>query len=277
VTRPATSSRSPATEAKASPAGFLRGALAAMLLATVLLAGCASTPGSDSPEENDRRRAAELNTQLGREYMTRGQYEIAMEKLKRAVASDDDYAPAHTMLAVLYETLGEDQNAGRHFEAAVRAAPDNGDVNNNYGAFLCRTGKPERVDRYFLAALEDPFYQTPQVAMANAGSCAVQRGDFQQGETYLRQSLAYDPNFPDALFSLAALNYEQGELMRARAFLQRYDGVAEMSAESLLLGYRIETGLNNPEGARSYQLELMQQFPNAPEAAELQQRGRTTG
>ena len=79
------------------------------------------------------------------------------------------------------------------------------------------------------------------------------------------------------LFALAALNYEQGELLRARAFLQRYDGVAAMSPESLLLGYRIESGLDNPEGARSYQMELMQQFPNAPEAAELQPRGRTTG
>lgn len=271
------STRGTATASRAASAGMRSSTVAALLLALLLLAGCASTPSGDSNEDNERRRAAELNTQLGREYMTRGQYEVAMEKLKRAVASDDDYAPAHTMLAVLYETIGEDDNAGKHFEAAVRAAPDNGDVNNNYGAFLCRTGKPQRVDRYFLAALEDPFYQTPQVAMANAGSCAVQRGDLQQGETYLRQSLAYDPNFPDALFSLAALNFEQGELLRARAFLQRYGGVAEMSPESLLLGYRIETGLNNPEEARTYRTQLMQQFPNAPEAAELQRDSRATG
>ncbi len=244
-------------------------------LVSLLLAGCASNPSDDGSADSDRRRAAELNTQLGREYMTRGQYEIALEKLKKAVESDDDYAPAHTMLAVLYETLGEDEFAGEHFEAAVRAAPNNGDANNNYGAFLCRTGKPERADRYFLTALDDPFYLTPAVAMANAGSCAIQRGDFQKADTYLRQSLAYDPNFPDALFSLAALNYEQGELLRARAFLQRYDGVADMSAESLLLGYRIETGLDNPEDARRYRTQLLQQFPSAPEAQELQ--GRATG
>jgi type IV pilus assembly protein PilF len=207
--------------------------------------------------------------------MTRGQYEIALEKLKKAVESDDDYSPAHTMLAVLYETLGEDENAGKHFEAAVRAAPNNGDANNNYGAFLCRTGKPERADRYFLAAMEDPFYQTPAVAMGNAGACAVQRGDLEKAETYLRQSLAYDPGFPDALLSLAALNYEKGELLRARAFLQRFDGVAEMTAESLLLGYRIETSLNNPEDAMLYRSELLQQFPSAPEALELQ--GRAAG
>ena len=248
---------------------------AMLVLVAVLLSGCASSPSDDGSEDNDRRRAAELNTQLGREYMTRGQYEIALEKLKRAVESDNDYAPAHTMLAVLYETLGEDENAGEHFEAAVRAAPNNGDANNNYGTFLCRTGKSERADRYFLAALDDPFYQTPEVAMANAGACAVQRGELAQADTYLRQALAYDPNFPDALLSLALLNYEQGELMRARAFLQRFDGVAEMTAESLLLGYRIETGLDNPEDAMLYRSELIQQFPGAPETLEVQ--GRATG
>lgn len=249
--------------------------LAIIMLTGVLLAGCASTPSDDGAEHSDRRRAAELNTQLGREYMTRGQYEIAMEKLKRAVESDKSYAPAHTMLAVLYETLGEDDNAGKHFEAAVKAAPNNGDANNNYGTFLCRTGKPSRAQRYFLAAMEDPFYRTPAVAMANAGSCAVQDGDYEQAETYLRQSLAYDPNFSDALLSLAALNYEQGELLRARAFLQRYDGVADMTAESLMLGYRIETGLGNPEDAMLYRRELIQAFPSTPEALEIQ--GRSAG
>jgi type IV pilus assembly protein PilF len=244
-------------------------------LTSMLLAGCASSPSEDGSAENDRRRAAELNTQLGREYMTRGQYEIALEKLKKAVESDEDYAPAHTMLAVLYETLGEDENAGRHFEAAVKAAPNSGDANNNYGTFLCRTGKTGRADRYFLAALDDPFYQTPAVALGNAGACAVQRGELEQAETYLRQSLAYDPNFPDALLSLAALNYEQGELLRARAFLQRFDGASEMTAESLLLGYRIETGLNNPEDAMRYRSELIQQFPSSPETLEVQ--GRATG
>ncbi len=252
---------------------FAKACLAATL--AVFLGACASTPDGD--EENvdaSARRAAELNTQLGREYMDRGQYEVALEKLKKAVASDNDFAPAHTMLAVLYETIGETDNAGRHFQAAVRADPSDGGVNNNYGAFLCRTGKPEGVDRYFETALQDPFYRTPEVAMTNAGACALQRGDEEQGETYLRQALAYDPEFPDALLALAGLSYERNDLLRARAFLQRFDVAGAMTPESLLLGYRIETGLGNREQANRYRTELIQQFPAAPETAELQ-RGRS--
>lgn len=248
------------------------GALAAAMSALIMVAGCASTPSGEAPE-SDARRAAELNTQLGREYMSRGQYEIALEKLKKAVASDDEFAPAQTMLAVLYETIGEDENAGRHYKAAVEADPDNGDVNNNYGAFLCRTGQPRGVDRYFLAALDDPFYRTPAVAMANAGNCALKRGDLDQAETYLRQSLAYDDDFSDALLAMAGLSYERGDFMRARAFLQRYDAAGEMTPESLLLGYRVESQLNDTEQARRYRTELIQRFPGSAETATVQGLG----
>lgn len=241
-----------------------------MLLALALLAGCSSTSDNARSEENSARKAAELNTQLGREYMSRGQYEIAMEKLKKAVASDPDFAPAHTMSAVLYETIGETEDAGIHFKEAVRADPDNGDVNNNYGSFLCRTGEGNRAGPYFETALEDPFYQTPALAMANAGSCALNMGELGKAEEYLRKSLAYDNTFPDALLSLAALSYEREDFLRARAFLQRYEGTGPMTAESLLLGYRVENRLNNPREAVRYRNELIQKFPGTPESAEAQ-------
>ncbi len=238
-----------------------------------VISGCASTMSAEPDQESPGRKAAELNTQLGREYMSRGQYEVALEKLKKAVASDPGYAPGHTVLAVLYETLGEDAAARRHFEEAVEAAPDNGDVNNNMGAYLCRTGKDKRANRYFERALEDPFYRTPAVAMTNAGSCALQRGDTADADRYLRLALEYDPQFSDALLNLAALNLEQQQFLRARAFLQRYEVSGEITAGSLLLGYQVERSLNNEREAGRYRAAILQRFPGTPEAAELQTMG----
>ena len=80
----------------------------AMLL-VVLLAGCFAAPEKTADEN---RKAAETNTSLGRQYMERGDYEIALEKLKRAIAFDKTYAPAHTMLGILYETIGDTAAAG---------------------------------------------------------------------------------------------------------------------------------------------------------------------
>ena len=237
------------------------------LLAAALLGACASSPdlGDDSPVN----KAARVNTQLGQEYMNRGQYEVALDKLKKAVKADPDYAPAHTVLAVLYERLGEAPLARKHYAEAVKVAPGNGDANNNYGAFLCRNGEASRAEPYFTKALDDPFYRTPEVSMANAGLCMLQAGDVDKAESYLRQSLAYDDDFPDALLGLSKVNFSKGEYLRARAFLQRYESAAPMTADSLMLGYRIETQLDNPRNAKQHADKLLEQFPKSAEAAQV--------
>jgi type IV pilus assembly protein PilF len=227
-------------------------------------AACTSTT-----EKSDQanRKAAETNTALGRNYMDRGQYEIALEKLKRAVAYDKTYAPAHTMLGVLYETIGKTEDAGKEYRQALHYAPENGAVNNNYGAFLCASGKPEGVDKYFLAAIEDPFYQTPAIALANAGSCAMDRGDLDKAEAYLRQSLEYDSQLGSALLPMAEISLIQGSYLKARAFLQRYEALGVMDEESLVLGYRIETQLGDEESADKYRVMLQERYPNSRQAA----------
>lgn len=231
-----------------------------ILLGLVLaLAACSSEPRKS---DDDKRKAAETNTALGRQYMDRGQYEVALEKLKRAVAYDNTYAPAHTMLAVLYETINQKDLAEKEYRLAVRYDPDDGDVNNNYGAFLCSVGKPRDAEPYFLAAIEDPFYETPAVALSNAGSCALSAGDLDKAENFLRQSLEYDPELGAALLPMAEVSYRKGAYLRARAFLQRYEALGTMNEESLSLGYRIESQLGDQESANRYRLELRERYPD---------------
>ena len=141
--------------------------LACLLLVTQIVA-CASS--AEKPEgKSDDRKAAETNTALGRQYLDRQQYEISLEKLKRAVAFDHTYAPAHTLLGVLYETIGEMDKAGEEYKLAVRYDPEDGDVNNNYAVYLCSDGRAKEADKHFQTALKDPFYDTKYVAAANAG------------------------------------------------------------------------------------------------------------
>ena len=148
-------------------------------MALLLLPACSGTP---EKSDSENRKAAETNTALGRQYMDRGQYEISLEKLKRAVSYDQTYAPAHTMLGVLYETIGETESAEKEYRLAVKHDPTDGDVNNNLGAFLCGIGKRKEADQYFRTAVEDPFYTTPEIALSNAGSCALARGDLDKAE-----------------------------------------------------------------------------------------------
>lgn len=236
-----------------------------ILVSMVFLAGCVST--TKESDDKSARHSAQTNTTLGQNYMDRGQYEIALEKFKKAIAYDKTYAPAHTMLGMLYENLGETEEAGVEYKRAVQYAPKNGDVNNNYGAFLCANGNPKDAEKYFIAALEDPFYSTPAIAMANAGSCILAQGDLDKAEKYLRQSLEYDSQLPAALLPMARVSYQQGSFLRARAFLQRFEASGVMNEESLYLGYQIESELGDEESAELYRIELLERYPGSIEAS----------
>lgn len=239
------------------------------LLLAVLMVACASNPSQPDGKRTAARQSAEINTSLGQEYMSRGQNEIALEKLKKAVSADPGYAPAHTMLAVLYEQIGEMELAERHYRHAVDAAPANGDVNNNYGVFLCKTGRLEKAGSHFQKAVKDPFYRTPAVAYANAGSCYLQNGILDKAENFLRQSLEYDAEFPDALLPMARVSQQKGAHLHARAFLQRYEATGAGSPAALALGIRIETSLGNKQAAQAYRERLLRDFPGSRQAAEV--------
>ena len=114
--------------------------------------------------------------------------------------------------------------------------------------------------------MADPFYQTPDVALTNAGVCQLRANDVAAAEASFRDAIARNPNNAEALFQLANTLYLHKDAFRARAFLQRYDALGKSTAASLKLGHDIETRLGNLEGARSYSKRLLSQFPDSEQA-----------
>jgi len=242
---------------------------ALILAALVLLAGCASSGSSDTgvkPRKGDVGREAQesaaLQVKLGQGYLTEGDLETARDKLRRALELNPNSADAHTLMAVLSERINRPQQAEAFYKRATELKPEDGAVSNNYGAFLCSTGRFEEAEPYFLRALEDPFYRTPAVATANAGVCAVKAGQMERGEAYLRQTIELEPKNVVALFELARLHLAKGDNLRARAFLQRYEAEAGATLpEALELGALIEGKIGNTLGAANYRSRLQQEFP----------------
>lgn len=234
----------------------------------VLLAGCGgSSAVRDSGSE--KTSPAQVNVQLGVAYMRRGEYEIALQKLKRAVELDPKYPDAHTGLAVLYEQIGEPDKARHHYERAVKLDSDNGNLQNNLGQLLCKQGEYEAAEQHFLKALDDPFYKTPEVAYTNAGICVQRIPAPDRAEEYFRAALEERPDYPDALYRLSRLMYQRGNAMSARAFFERYTDVAPMTPGALLLGVRIERKLGDENAAAGYATVLNEKFPDSPEARRL--------
>ena len=77
-----------------------------------------------------------------------------------------------------------------------------------------------------------------------------------------------------AIFNECKTAYERGDYLRARGFLSRYESVAPPSAQSLMLGYRTETRLDDTRAATQYRNQILGGFPDSAEAAELRDAGR---
>lgn len=239
----------------------MKKALALALSGLLLIAACA-TPA----ERAERRNAAQLNTQLGINYAHQGQYDLALEKLLKAVDQDQDYAPAHSALAVIYQTRGDRVAAEREFRKALALDSSDPTVKNNFGVFLCEHGKPDEARRYFMDVTRDPRFPAPEQAWTNAGICA-KKTDPDQAERDFREALRLKPDDRDALAQMAILSFARQDFLRTRAFLQRYDLKARATPELLSIAARTEMALGDREGAREYARRIVQEFPESQEAA----------
>jgi type IV pilus assembly protein PilF len=237
------------------------------------LAACQTSGGGPNlrkdSAESERIEAARVHTELGQKYMQQGKLEIALDNLNKALAYDSDYVDAHTVIAVLYERIGQPQNAEEHYKRAAQIKSKGGNELNNYGAFLCKVGRYDEAAGYFDRAVADPFYKTPEVALTNAGTCLLKAGRKDEAETALRKALDRSPNNAEALFQLASVLYEKGEYFKARAFMQRFESVGQARPESLMLGRNIELRLGNGGAASDYTRRLLQSFPESQQAREL--------
>lgn len=234
-----------------------------VLMILSLATGCAGTPG---PTEENSRKAAQLNAQLGANYLRQGSLGLANEKLQKALHQDDENVDAHTTYALLQMELGKPAAARRHFREALSLSPDDPQLHNNYGTFLCNQDDFDAGIEQFLRAAENRLYSTPEYAYANAGVCAVDAGKPEEARRHLRQALEIQPRLPSALRELAQLDYRSGRTVSARKYLERYHGVVEPSAETLLLATRVERRLNNHDMSSQYGRKLLRNFPDSEEA-----------
>ena len=216
--------------------------------------------------EPANRRVAFTNVNLGVEYMRQGQYETALDKFNRAIDADPDYALSYNVLGVLYQLLDDTESAEEYFKHSLKLEPENPSALNNYGQFLCNQEREKEAEEYFLAAANNPFYETPEVAYANAGSCAYMHKQTEVALKYFDQSLEKNPNMPVALSQLAEINYDNGDLVSARDYMQRYLKNASHTPKTLWLGIRIERHFNNLDRVASYSLLLRNQYPDTREA-----------
>jgi type IV pilus assembly protein PilF len=129
-------------------------------------------------------------------------------------------------------------------------------VLNAFGAWLCRAGRTDEALKAFSDAIADEAYRQPTQALANAGSCAAEAGRDDQAELNFRAALTLAPQQAQALAGMARLEHRRGDALKARAFLQRRESVAPLTASELALAIEIETAAGDARAAARYRNQL---------------------
>ncbi len=250
-------------------------------IVVVLLFGCAQQPvvpnltpqAPGTQEQADARTRADIHMQLGSAYYEMRNFAVALEELNEALRADPNHGPAYNMLGLVYMELREDSLAQQHFERALKLNGLDSDANNNYGWFLCQRKRYDEGIKYFMAALKNPLYQTPDKSFVNAGVCARERGDDVAAFQYFERALQLQPAQPQALYQLADLAFRRGDLPDAKSYLVRLaKSGATFSSEALWLALRLERRLGDRDAEASYGVQLRRNYPNSRETQALLNR-----
>ena len=224
---------------------------------------------SEIRESQTTNEVALTNLNLGIAYLKEGDYNKALEKIKRSLSADPNYGPTYNVLGLLYQGLGDYNKAEKNFKKAISINNLDSSSLNNYGNFLCTQNRLDEAEKVFLKAAKNPLYESPETALTNAGQCLYQNGQIENSKEYFREALQLNPTITQALIKMSEINFNEKEYLSARAYLQRYEEIAPHNAKTLLLGIKIENNLGDQDAASSYDLLLKNSFPDSDEVASL--------
>ncbi len=226
----------------------------------------------NNPKKSRDSQALEVavaNMNLGIEYMRQGSYENALTRLKRSILAKPDYAPAYNVLGMLYQRLGDPIASENNFKKAISLNPSDSSTYNNYGLLLCDQDRPDEAETLFLKAANNPLYDSPEIALTNAGTCLINSKP-EAPENYFKQALNKNPRFSYALLQMAEIYFKKNEYEISHQYFDRYQDNARHTPKSLWLGIQLCEKLGCKDDMSSYTLLLRNQYPDTAEARNLE-------
>src|SRR5262249_30173023 len=147
-------------------------------------------------DQTDMGRRAAIRLQLAMNYLEAGQYPVALDEAKQAIAIDPTQVDAYHVRALAYMGMNERALAEDSFRTALSMRANDPDVLNNYGWFLCQNNRYAEALPVLRRAVEAPSANGPVKPLISLGACEARTGDSAAAEKTLQRALGYDRNNP---------------------------------------------------------------------------------
>ncbi|MFC3282824.1 type IV pilus biogenesis/stability protein PilW [Litchfieldella rifensis] len=234
------------------PVSLTPAAVMVALLSAAWLSGCASQPSSSESEADP----ADAYTQLGTAYLERDNLPRAISALDRALEIDPDDAEALQAMAMVYQRQEENDLADKYFRRALRIDSGFTRARNNYAAFLFDQGRTAEACRQLEQATGDTQYRNRALLFANLGQCQRELGDLDAARRSLERAQDIAPRSPRSYFTLAEIEYSQGNYSRAWDQLQSFIRLAGITPESKRLASAIAAARGDDDTAAFFSEQL---------------------
>lgn len=235
-------------------------------LVLLALVGCGTTTTSGG----DPQRALENYIQLGRNYLSEGEREQARFNLLKALEIDDRSPDANNIMALLYETEGEVNEAKRLYRRAISSDRSYSPARMNYARVLYAEGEYSEARDQYQVASEDVNYRLRADAFLGLGLSQMRLGDHEGAKTAFNRAILLNSNIGPAFLEMAQIAYESREYPLALEYLENYETRAAETPRSLMLGIQLARIFGESEKEEGYSFTLQNMFPTSIEARELQ-------
>ena len=180
-----------------------------ILLAALLMAGCAGNTGAKSAAGPDRAIESALDhLTRGKDLYVEEKNEQAIEEFSRAIALDKELIEAYLFRGAAYGNIGDFDRAIADFSEAIRLDPNDASAYHSRGVAYSVKAEWDRAIADFSEAVR--IYPDNAVDYHNRGVAYSAKGEWDRAIADFEASLRIDPNQANTRQKLEEAMQEHG-------------------------------------------------------------------
>jgi type IV pilus biogenesis/stability protein PilW len=171
-----------------------------MFFYALFFSSCATTSSTENLNK------AEVYYKIGVSHLNNNQSKEASVKFQQAIQLNPQDKHSLNALGYISARFQEHDEAISYYKRALEIDPNYSEAMNNLGVTYIEIENWEEASKYFKLALKNPLYLTPDKAYSGLGFALYKKGDYQEAEKILNESLT---RYPESIQSMYALGLVQ--------------------------------------------------------------------
>lgn len=232
--------------------------IAVLLLSSTLLA-CTTTSGTNTSMKSSNGMTVEslpeadkLTYQMGVDYIGRGEYQVANEKLMSLVKKYPNFSDLYMMLGVSQERQGKRTDAISLYSKAISINPTDRKAIKQYAMIQCNAYDKSAPEN--LARIADNAPSELKAGMNSAAAaCYLVHKNPMKGNEYADRAIAANPNYADTYYFKAIALNELNRSNEVFSALDRYHDEYGYEPNSVYLGLEAAKKARNQAEISKYE------------------------